>query len=441
MLKQSKHSPLVRGVSLVVISGNCLAIAAIVALLSISYYFTQNTQALSSLLVCGAAFIYTVIAYIFLLRGYHYTVSYLLVSFYIALAGGITWSWGINTPIGLLIFGMVIVLAGILLSARHSLFAGCLAGGFLLASQIVVTLDWHHPDISWTGNHSNFGDVLAYCVTFGMLALASWLYNREMERTLMQARSAEAALRRQKATLEKRVQERTKDLRRLQLEEMRQMYRFAELGQQGVTLLHDLANHLTALTLEMEGLEKKQPKEIARAQQITQYLGNVVEVTRQRLNGETKDRPFDIVRQTSETINFLRYKATQNGVVIEWQPPKRPLRCIGDPASFSQIIGIITNNAIDAYSSAARSNNNRRVIVAIQQNRTYVAIHISDWGRGITNQQRKRLFTPHHSTKKSGLGLGLYIAKQTTEMQFSGKISLSDRIDYTEFIIRLPYLK
>src|SRR5688572_29459955 len=124
MLKQSEHGPLVKGVSLVVISGTCLAIAIIAALLSVSYYFTQNTQALFSLMVCGAAFLYIVIAYIFLLRRYYSFVSHLLISFYFTLGCGITWHWGINTPIGLLIFGVVIVLAGILLTARHSLFAG-----------------------------------------------------------------------------------------------------------------------------------------------------------------------------------------------------------------------------------------------------------------------------------------------------------------------------
>ena len=441
MLKQSRHRPLVKGVSLVIIAGTCLAIAIIVALLSASYYFTQNTQALYSLLVCGAAFIYIVIAYIFLLREHYSIVSHLIVSFYFILGCGITWHWGINTPIGLLMFGVVIVLAGILLTARHSLFVGCLAGGFLLSSQIIIDLGWHQPDTSWTGNHSNFGDVLAYCVTFGMLALSSWLYNREMERTLTHAHNAEMALQRQKATLKKRVKERTKDLRRLQLEEMRQMYRFTELGQQGVTLLHDLANHLTALTLEIEGLEAKQPKEIARAQQITQYLGDVVDVTRRRLNGETRNKPFDLVGQISETIDFLHHKALQNDVSIEWQRPRQPVRYIGDAASFCQIIGILTNNAIDACSDYSIASENRRVAIAMKSSKTHIAIHISDWGKGITAHQRKHLFTPHHSTKKRGLGLGLYIAKQTTEMYFSGKLSLSHGSDRTEFIIKLPVNK
>lgn len=64
-------------------------------------------------------------------------------------------------------------------------------------------------------------------------------------------------------------------------------------------------------------------------------------------------------------------------------------------------------------------------------------IRISDWGRGIAKSKRKQLFKPHHSSKKTGLGLGLYIAKQIAEMQFGGTIALSPRTDQTEFIVKL----
>ena len=68
----------------------------------------------------------------------------------------------------------------------------------------------------------------------------------------------------------------------------------------------------------------------------------------------------------------------------------------------------------------------------------YIAIRISDWGKGIPESRRKKLFTVHHSTKKSGLGLGLYIAKQIVEMQFLGTIVLRPVSDHTEFIVKLP---
>ena len=438
MSEQLPYNPIAASISYLVIFGTGLVIVIIATLLGISYYFMHSAQAPARLLVCAVAGIYIASAYVCTRQHYYHIAAYLLVLFYLLLASGIVWSWSINTPIGPLAFGLFIVLAGILLTARHALFAGITAGLVLVVVQIAATFNWHQPDTSWTGNQSNFGDVLAYFAVFGMLALVSWLYNRAMERALMQAKRAEIALRQQKATLKRQVEERTKDLRQAQLEEMRQMYRFAELGQLGVTLLHDLANHLTALTLEIEGIKDTQSsKKMARAQQITQYLGDLVDSTRQRLHGGIQKQTFDIIRKISETIDFLHYKAAQSEITIDWYPSIRSLKYTGDPDSFCQIIAILTNNAIDSYTSSS-PRDKRRVVVTAESNDTHIIIRISDWGKGIIKAQHKQLFKPHRSVKTSGLGLGLYIAKQTIEMQFSGTITLSSRDNHTEFIIKLP---
>lgn len=437
MPRQPQYNPITANMSYVVIFGTWFVVVAIAVILAIGYFFTYSPRAAGSLIVCVAAFTYIAAAYILARRHYYRIAAYLLVLFYLALAVGIAWRWGINTPIGPLIFGLVIVLAGILLTARYSLFAATMSGLLLAALQTAVTLKWYQPDTSWTSHQSDYADVIGYCVIFCMLALLSWLYNREMERALTHARSAEAALRRQKATLKLQVKAATEDLRRVQLEEMRRMYHFSKLGQLGVTLLHDLANNLTALTLEVEGMDDKSSRERKRMQQIIHSLDDLVDTTRQRLNGKTMEQPFDIVRKISDTVDFLHYKATQRRVDIQWQLPAESWKCRGDPESFSQIIGIITNNALDAY-SAKSPHEDRRVVITMHPSATHINIHISDWGRGIAKSKRKLLFKPHHSSKKSGLGLGLYIAKQMAEMQFGGTIALGPQTDHTEFIIKLP---
>ncbi len=65
------------------------------------------------------------------------------------------------------------------------------------------------------------------------------------------------------------------------------------------------------------------------------------------------------------------------------------------------------------------------------------AAHISDWGMGIKKSERRHFFEPFRTTKKLGLGLGLFIARQMVETNFSGTITLSPRSDATEFIITL----
>ena len=421
----------------VVIFGTWFVTIGLAILLTLFYISTQSGILLNNLWTCAGAAIYIFGTYMLARNDYYRAAAYLLVLFYFSLASGIVWYWGINTPIGPLFFGLVIVQAGILLTSRYALFVAALSGLALFIVQTVTTLDWHQPSTSWTSYQSDYGDVVAYSVVFCMLALLCWLYNREMERALNHARQAETALRRQKANLKLQVKAAVKDLHKVQLEEVHRMYHFSKLGQLGVTLLHDLANNLTALTLEVDGLEDKHAVERTRMQQIIRGLEDLVETTRQRLNGKTMVQVFDISQKIGDIVDFLHYKAVQNHTTIQWQPPEGSWKCKGDPENFNQIIGIITNNAIDAYRGDA-SQDHRTVVIEMRPARSRVAIYIRDWGKGITNSKRKKLFKPHQSSKKSGLGLGLYIAQQIAEMQFKGTITLSPRTDCTEFVVDLP---
>jgi signal transduction histidine kinase len=421
----------------VALAGTYLITVVATALLCVSFLVHLEARTLTLLLVCAVAFLYAVTINLFVHAGRYRTASYMLLAFYMSLAVGIAWAWGINTPIAPLLFGLVIVLAGILLTARHALYAAGVTGIALVLLQTCLVLGYHTPDTSWSGEASNFGDVFAYWTVFGMLALASWLYNREMESSLAQAKRAEKALLRQKANLALEVQRRTKQLRESQLEELQQMYRVAELGQVGISLLHDLANNLTALALEIEGLEgPRRSKDITHAREITRYLGDIVDSTRSRINGVPRKRTFNIIQKTNETIAFLRYKATKAKVDIDWQPPAKAWHYTADPVSYGQVISLLTNNAIDAYENAP-ADALRQVVIAMRRDEQHIVITIGSWSK-IAKHMRKNLFKPFNTSKKTGMGLGLYIAKKTIEGQLGGTITLRHDNNYTEFVVTLP---
>lgn len=443
-LIQSKYNSVTDGICRVIIFGTFFTVSTISVLLLRSFFTKsalaiQDSDTVNSLLVCSLAFAYIGVAYLLLQKHYYRTVGVLLVLFYILTAGGIVWAWGINTPIGPLIFALAIVLAAILLSARYALVAAIISGIILAGIQIGSEMHLHTPDTSWMTEGSSLGDVASYVAIFIMLALISWLYSREMQRSLRLAEIAETALLQQKALLEIQVKERTKELRQMQLEEMQHMYRFAELGKTGVTLLHDLANHVTALTIELEGVEdNERSKPLARARKIIRYLDEMVDTTRNRLGGKTKQQSFNIIRLITDTIDFIHDKAYKNNVMIDWHPDLRHLVYTGDPDGLGQILAIIISNAIDAYGPDSSSAGIRSVTVTVAQDNTNVVIRIIDRGKGITKADRDELFKPHRSTKKSGLGIGLYITKQIVELQFSGTVTIDPRTDRTEFIITLP---
>jgi signal transduction histidine kinase len=434
-----KSGPGVRSANTVyeVVLFGTYAVVLIMSVLALISWGLGRQHSPGVLISCVIAALY-VVAIRVLARGSRYwAVAHMIVAFYGLLGAGIIWSWGINTPIGLLIFCVVIVLAGILLTARNALYAAVAAGSVLLAVQTAVVVGWHVPNMTWTGKESSYADAIGSCVIFGMLALISWLYNREMERSLLLAKQAEAALLRQKAMLRRKVEERTAQLRQSQMIEMRQMYRFAELGQLGVMLLHDLANHLTALTLEIENLQNKQNTDtIAHAREIMEYLEDVVDSARDRLHGGVQKQRFNVIEKIDKVTVLLAYKASRAGVSIDWRPRLRRLDYEGDIACFSQIVAIILSNAIDSYQDT--TTDVRRVEISVKLDAKNITISVGDWGRGIAKSQQKSLFKPFNTTKKSGLGIGLFIARQTIVNNFGGSITLNPKSDHTEFVIKLP---
>lgn len=426
-----------RVINLVALGGTYLITGTATLLLCIKVLVAFTPAVLIPLGVCLGAFVYIIGTQLLVNAGRQRTAAYMILAFYTVLATGIVWAWGINTPIGPLLFGLVIVLAGIMLTARHALYMAGIVGLILVALQLFQMLGWHVPNISWMrARHASFGDVVAYWSVFGMLALASWLYNREMETSLASARRAEKALLRQKATLELQVQRRTKQLRESQLEELQQMYRVTELGQIGITLLHDLANNLTALQLEIEDLGGKRANNVEHAREITRYLGDIVDSTRARIHGAARARSFNMVQKTNETLAFLRYKATKANVTIDWQPPAKNWQLKGDPVSFGQVLTLLMSNAIDSYEHAPTTTR-REVVLAMRRTESDIIITIGSWSK-IAASMRKNLFKPFHSSKKTGMGLGLYIAKQTVEGQLHGSITLQASNHYTEFMVTLP---
>lgn len=417
-----------------------LATIAIVLGTSIIFHdFARTPLVVASLIMC---FAYVVAVGWLEYHNHHAAVAYLLVFFYWSLASGIVWFWGIEMPVGLLMFTLVIVLAGILLTSFYSLLVAILSGLMLIVAQLAYAFGLYVPFEPWRKN-PDFSNVAIYCTMFGLVALISWLYNREMERSLILAKQAEAELIQQKKNLKKQVKQRTADLKRAQLEEMRQLHRFIKIGQDGATLLHDLANHLTTLTIEVEGLQSvRHSKRLAIIQQTVRHLEKIVASTRDRLQGSPHIRRFDLAKELDDAVELLAHRATKFGVRVDWQPPSVRWQLIGDPTCFYQVVLILISNAIEAYGTKPAKNTNeadRRVVVRVEHTGREVVVRIHDWGRGIEPGRRPYLFRPFQTTKDSGLGLGLFIAKESTETYFSGRLSLNAKSDHTEFVMRLPH--
>ena len=422
-----------------------ISILMFLALLQ-SYFVAGHHFVVGRIWASTAALSAMIIAWRFVRRHQYAYASYVLIGIYALVAIAIGWRWGINLPIGLLFSCITIVLAGILLGPAKTLYTAGFLIGSLILLQTGLEHDIYHPDLSWAARTSNYGDVVGYSAIFAMLALISWLFGREVVRSLARAEQAEAGLLQEKLLLESRVVERTAKIRVMQLEKVEQLHRFAELGQLSTAMMHELANRLTSLSMDIETLHGQHRSDaLKRAQHSLRYIDSMAKNVSKRLHDLPIQRPFDVVEHTKKAVKSLHQKAMAANVSILIDAPKdQHLKGFGDTVQFAQIMTIVITNAIEAYDGLPTPSQSqqslRTVNITFLAPGKHIVIRVIDHGKGIPGEQRQRLFEPFNSNKKQGMGVGLYIAKTILKKHFKGNIRLNSATDRTEFVITLPLL-
>lgn len=79
-----------------------------------------------------------------------------------------------------------------------------------------------------------------------------------------------------------------------------------------------------------------------------------------------------------------------------------------DPRALQQVLLNIMSNAADAL----EGKENPRIVIQISKMGSTIRITVTDNGSGIPIEKMKRLYTPFFTTKPSGTGMGLVIAKK-----------------------------
>lgn len=426
-------------VSLLVIC-TFIVMTLLLMLYLVSVLVLHDFHLLSRVILFAIVFAYLLLAVIQLKRGHYTLVACLLILFYALLSLAMLWYWSINTPVGILLLGFVVSLVGITLGSRYILPIVGLLIAALFGIQAAFAGGLVHPNFIALAAPSTFRDACTYCVIFAIFAVVSWLSRRQMEQSFSDLQQAKSDLAKEKELLAVRLEEKTRDLREKQLEETRHLYRFAELGQLSTLLLHELANNLTVLTLDIDDLEKRhsRSKNIKRARESIGYLETMVEQVRHQLQDETVDETIDLAGLLREVIAGLRPKAQAAAVKVEYKKPKDENTPIGhgDSLRLAQVLTVIITNAIESYQTLPTID--RRVEVALAVIDGQYSIEVSDWGAGISKKQRGQLFEPFQSSKVTGMGIGLFIAKSMIESHFQGTLSLKDTVHPTTFVITLP---
>ncbi len=107
----------------------------------------------------------------------------------------------------------------------------------------------------------------------------------------------------------------------------------------------------------------------------------------------------------------------------------------------TQLIRIITNLVKNAIQSIPDEQEEKKVLVSVNEVENDVIITVEDNGIGIESNNIEHVFEPKFTTKTSGMGLGLGIIKNIIE-NYKGTITFETELEKgTTFFVSLPIVK
>jgi two-component system C4-dicarboxylate transport sensor histidine kinase DctB len=321
-----------------------------------------------------------------------------------------------------------------------------------------LRLSHYMPEADWTVNvlldtasvRTQARTTLVAVLLFICLAaLAAAILWQRRARVVERLRLQEEA----RNTLEKRVEERTADLarvneqieleiaeRRLTEQELRktqadliQAGKLAGLGQMSAALSHEFNQPLAAAKTYADSAallidRGRVPEAQDNVRRISALIDRMASISRHLRNFARKPNeklgPVPLPEVIADTMEIVapRLKAADARLMVDLE--QEGLVVQAGPVRLQQVLVNIISNAADAVEGLE----NREITLSARRAGGRIAIEVSDRGPGVPAAIAERIFDPFFTTKGVGRGLGLGLSISYNIIKdFGGSLSVSGR--------------
>ncbi len=241
-------------------------------------------------------------------------------------------------------------------------------------------------------------------------------------------------------TLEKRVEERTRELREMQTH-LIQSEKLASLGKMAAGVAHEINNPLTSILINthlmLEKLEKKHDfyenlsliaDETSRC---THIVKGLLEFSRQNPPQKVFTNINELIERTTQLLE--NQASFQNIRIIKELDDSLPAIKL-DKNKVQQVFWNLMLNACDAMPNGGQL----LITDRLSADGKYIEVRFIDSGIGIPKENLNKLFDPFFTTKGSGTGLGLAVSYGIIE-QHDGRIEVKSEVGQgTVFTLSFP---
>lgn len=231
------------------------------------------------------------------------------------------------------------------------------------------------------------------------------------------------------------------DIRRLE-NQVRQSEKLAAIGQLAAGIAHEIRNPLAGISGSIQLLSQdfSDPTQ--------QKLMNIILREIDRLNvlitefldyakPETvPDTEMNLTQVVEDVILNVK-KRPDVATDFQWSVEAEEVFILGFPEKLKQAVLNILINAVQAI----REGDQKRIDVKLKRDADGAVLSIRDYGSGMSDETKKKMFEPFHTTKIKGTGLGLAVTHKILELH-RAEIEIESELNKgTEFIIKIPVVK
>lgn len=285
--------------------------------------------------------------------------------------------------------------------------------------------------------------------------------SNEREKELAARERVEVQLRKTQDELEKRVEERTRQIEkevavRLKTEEqlrsqqaaLAHINRLSTSSEMVSALAHELNQPLFALNSYAQGCVELLKSGDDKTEEVLGAVTQILEQSKRATRNINWIREFvekhepravaiDINEVVGDVVELLTAEGRNHGVAFDVDLADPLPKVMLDPIQMQQVLVNLAANGMAAMSEWGPVDR-RLKIHTIDHGGDAVEVQVQDSGPGLNGELLEKVFEPFYTTKDSGLGMGLSICRSIATA-FGGRLwATSDGLTGTTFHVWLP---
>ncbi len=224
--------------------------------------------------------------------------------------------------------------------------------------------------------------------------------------------------------------------------EVNRRERLAEVGNLAATVAHEIRNPLNSVSMGLQRL-KGEFSPAHEKEEYTHFL-NIMQGEVRRLNSIVEQflslsRPINLKREAIPLEEFLQELTTLAAGDAKASSVKIELRVPPDlpplPADRNYLKQLLLNLVLNGVQAMPLGGT---LTLEAGADKNNLQITVTDHGTGMDPETLKRIFEPYFTTKPSGSGLGLHIARRIAEAHGGTIVAESQRHRGSSFRVVLP---